>query len=507
MISLENLTTALQDKLNELTLSGVKFNIVTDTGEFKESERKGNAITQYINGVMRCTSSEVTTLSNGIVFATMSCNLSIIVDLADEEKDEVITFSNGKTQTIVGYENQIKSVRESLVSIFQSNTVSDIADDDGNSYTISAIYQLPTSGLRGMEQKVGDSFTFNVYIIYLIVEDGINTRNTVFTFDGLTLPYQSMTINRAQIQDGYVFANSQDGTTKNLSSMSTLSLTFELPALKDNITAEIMNFVRFGNLNEAHILTYYVDGIEQFYLVTLSNGSEIGETMKNIGQKISFTEAPKEYELVNIGSRYAVYYCYEPIDKLQFIGQAKTFVFGTNLFSSTDANNIAKTPALPGNFIISTASVQDIVQGISSLNQLFDITITAGTELFGLTCTNVDLSDKAITVDGTAENNDSNSRIFFNISNDVDLLPGVYTLAVGNTNPDISLAIELYFGNAVRDIFYNIIDTGTIGGSEITFTLQESVSNARIYLGFMPGKTYTNEKVYPRLNKGHTVIF
>lgn len=501
MISLENLTTALQDKLNESTLAGVKFNIVTDTGEFKESERKGNAITQYINGVMRCTSSEVTTLSNGVLFATMSCNLSIIVDLADEEKDEVITFSNGKTQTVIGYENQIKSVRESLVSIFQSNTVSDITDTDGNSYTVSAIYQLPTSGLRGMEQKVGDSFTFNVYILYLIVEDGINTRNSVFTFDGLTLPYQSMTINRAQMQDGYVFANSQDGTTKNLTAMSMLTLTFELPALKDNITSEIMNFVRFGNLNEAHILTYYVNGEEKFYLVSLSEANEIGETMKNVGQKISFTEIPKDYELVNIGSRYAVYYCSAPISTLTFVGQAKTFVFGTNIFSSTNSENVAKTPALQGNIIISTTSVTDIVAGLTSLNQLYDITITAGTSQLGITCTAVDKSSRVVAFSGTAENNDS--RIFFNISDDLDLLPGVYTMAKGGGGENVSLALELAFGDG---IFYSIADTAETGADDVTFTLTEHVTNAHLYIAFQPNQTY-NVTLFPRLNKGNTVVF
>ena len=307
MIALNDLAKDLETKLNKTTTTGLKFNIVSDTGDFKYSEREKNNVAQYINGVMLESSSQITTLNNGNIVATLNANLRLLIDLNDEEKDETITYSNGKKITVLGYENQIKSVREILVSILQDNEPKVVSDKNGKSFTISTIYQLPTSGVRGMEQVVGDCYTFNLFILYIIIENGINSRQAVYTLDGLVIPYQAKTATRTPILDGFVFANTKDGSTKNLASMSSFSVTLELPALTDEVTQIIFDNVFNGALNQAHILNVKIGNIDKYYLVRFAESREIGTTMENVGQSITLMEAPMDYDLVSFSNKYVHY--------------------------------------------------------------------------------------------------------------------------------------------------------------------------------------------------------
>ena len=340
MIALLDLAKHVQDKLNENNLTGLKFNIATETGEFKRTERDKNKITQYVNGVMLETSSEVTTLNNGSILATANCNLRIIVDLEDEEQDEVITFSNGKKQTILGYENQIKNIRERLVSLFQDNEPQPVKDYKGKEYTISSIYQLPTSGIRSMEQVVGDSYTFNVYILFIIIENGINSRHAVYTLDNIVIPYQSKTTTRTPILDGFVFANTKDGTTKHLASMSSFTVTLEIPALSDETTAIIFDNVFNGDINQAHILKVQIKDMSKFYLVTFAEAREMAVTLENMGQNITLVEAPSEYELVHFSDLYKIYEIKANNTQVIFSSNAMYYVFGADIFGEAKKDNV-----------------------------------------------------------------------------------------------------------------------------------------------------------------------
>lgn len=358
MITISDLAKNLENQLDSTTLTGLKFNICSDTGDFKYTERNKNKITQYINGVLLESSSQVTNLNNGNIVATVNCNLRLIVDLADEEKDEVITFSNGNTQTILGYENQIINIRESLVSIFQNNEIKTLTDNDGKSFTISTIYQLPTSGVRGMEQVVGDSYTFNVFILYILIENGINSRQAIYTLDGLVIPYQGKTTTRTPILDGFVFANTKDGATKNLASMSSFNVTLELPALSDEVTNIIFDFVFNGTLNQAHILNVKIKNVNKFYLVRFAEARETATTMENIGQSITLVEAPKEYELVAFSGRYSIYEVHQDNLSVRFRVGGTYYIFGADRFGLVESGSLMIVNS--GDIIVTTGEIAEL---------------------------------------------------------------------------------------------------------------------------------------------------
>ena len=306
MIELSTLAKELQDSLNNLGL-GYTFKIFSDTGKFQKSIREDNAVTEYINGELRSLSSDLTTLDDGSILATQNCKLDLIFMLEDEEENEQEEFfeisqENGEIstkqgETIIGNITKVNTIHKALNNYFQSNSVSQnsVSDGNGKVFIVTKIYQLAESGQRSQVEILGNSFTFSVYIYYMFVQNGINTKNQTFELDGLTIPLQSITIYRTPVMDGNVYADTKNGSAKNIASMSQFSVSIELPALTKEFTDTVLESLYDGELNVPHILRVN----SNYYLVSFGENRLIGETIKNMGQSITFVECPDEYDLLN----------------------------------------------------------------------------------------------------------------------------------------------------------------------------------------------------------------
>ena len=101
MISLKQLAKTLEQGLNENT-KGFDFSIVADTGKYKKAKREGNLITFYTNGVLTTLDSESSNLTDGTVFATMTCSLKFIVEIRNPNEDVSIDNAviNNSTKTV-----------------------------------------------------------------------------------------------------------------------------------------------------------------------------------------------------------------------------------------------------------------------------------------------------------------------------------------------------------------------------------------------------------------------
>ena len=304
MIQFSELSNKLKERLftlgNEYDLN---FHIVNDTGEYKEPERYNNTVIDYVNGVIKLTSSDLSKLSDGTVVSTQTAKLDIIIRLPDISADE--EFNGHQYETV---EDKINKVRSVLNKLTQESSYEKMTDADSIEYSVSTIYQSATTGERNIVAHVGDSFTFTLFAYYMIIQGGLNSSNIVFNIDGYVLPYQTMTINRSITYDSNVYSNTTDGAIENVPIQSNWSVSFELPALKSGFFENIVRFI-FGNdkLNTVHCLNIDLDGSNKAYLVTLAETNLNGESYKNAGLKLVFFEAVNNYYLISLPSNAKVF--------------------------------------------------------------------------------------------------------------------------------------------------------------------------------------------------------
>lgn len=351
MISLETLAKKIEEKL---TNTEFKFYITTDTGKLKRSERVGNEVINYVNGLMTSGMSEVTNLVSGsenkLTYATQTATLRFILSLSNEEEDKfylddgrivnnVAEIGTAKVvQTRFGNITKINNLRALLNNTFQGVVVEDMPekDEQGNvlkTYSVTTVYQFVETGNREQNPLLGNSFSYTLNIYYSFIENGLNTRSMVFYLDGVPIPYQSNTLERNSIMDANVYADTQDGTTESVATQSTLNISFELPAIANNtVTNTILSYVLDGELNQAHILKLALNGEDKYYLVAISGSRLSGETIKNIGQSLTFVPVRKNYNLLKFSKNLWIYsadsnnYSYFIGDKVFVFGKTKGFV-------------------------------------------------------------------------------------------------------------------------------------------------------------------------------------
>lgn len=310
MIALNKLAERIQTKLNQ-NQEMYDFYIVSDTAKFKRPSRDKNTITEYVNCLLTANSSDVSTLSNNYLFSTLTCTLNIIMRLKGYDDD---VYTQDETPQLITYgdKSRVAIMRQYLDNVFQGNEVYSESDNDGKNYIVSVVYEFAQSGTRAQVEKIGDSYTFMATIFYSFVQNGMNTKDVVFNLDGVVIPYQSITMYRTPTMDGNVYANTTDGATKNLMSQTTWSVAFELPALSnDKTTQNLLNYLFKGDMNQVHLLKMQVGTETIEKLVMYSEHKVMGEIVKNVGQSITFVEAPNEYDLISFGEYLYVYACVE----------------------------------------------------------------------------------------------------------------------------------------------------------------------------------------------------
>ncbi|MBO7214006.1 MAG: hypothetical protein J6V66_00765 [Clostridia bacterium] len=359
MIELKELASDLQSKLNSNTQS-LDFAIFPDTTSFIKSYKVRNTVHEVINGLLTVQTSDLSNLTDGEVFATISARLQVIFRLKNHDEDIEVPKANGETAIKYGNNSIVAMVREALTTAFQTQEQKVLTDSDGKNYLVSIIYQLVETGERNQVAQLGDCFTFTVYIAYMFVENGINTRDITYTLDGKVIPFQANTVLRTPTTDGNVYADTTNGAVKNLSSQSLLDFSFELPSLRNEITNAMYKWLFGGELNVAHILNVrmpdFPNGFtETNYLVTYGATPIMGETIKNIGQKMTLVEICDDYELVGIPDDYYIYYAVNDLSAVELTSNGYFYNFGTKEFGKGSGRVDFTVKA--GDFIMSTQPI------------------------------------------------------------------------------------------------------------------------------------------------------
>ena len=315
MISTKQLTTKINTLLNEAaSTEPFEFRIKAGTSKAHFYDRSGNTVTEYINGLLTTISGETTNTNTGIQLISETCLLQVIFAIPNNDsnggvtqlsEDGTIDSTSQPTQAFDGAEEKIDKIREIINSVFVKNAQYTMTDDKNVSYIVSMVYQPATDGQRAIVQKLGLSYTLRAYVNFTIVEDGINTRQSSFSIDGVIIPFDSFTVTHAQTLDAYVPHTSSTGTAETIASQRSINFNFELPALGVNsVTNIILSDMLAGDLNTAHILGVYMPNSAatnaiKYFLVTISEDTASGAGMGNIGLHVSFVPIIQEYDFVS----------------------------------------------------------------------------------------------------------------------------------------------------------------------------------------------------------------
>ena len=315
MINLTVLSQNLQDYLNDNN-RGVVFRVFAGTGKYVEAVATDNTLIETVNCVLSIISNDMTQLSNGLIFATQTCSFRVIIPLEDTEQGGGVTtitgFDNGEpiesiTQQFEGNESKIARIRSVLDGKFSATDNTTITEDN-KTYSVSTIYTLMDDGERDILPTIGYSYSMSSYIYYYFVQNGVSSKANVISIDGVTLPYQNATQRRTPTMDGYVPANTIDGSVENISSQSQSEISLTLPLFdNDSALSDGLDYLLGGELNTAHIVIQTVKDKTITRLMTYGELTINSDVVKNIGMTLSLVPLAAIYELVKVPAMYYIY--------------------------------------------------------------------------------------------------------------------------------------------------------------------------------------------------------
>lgn len=329
MISYKTLANAFENLLNENTSSEISFTIATETGEFIHSVRNRNDITTVINGIFANISSDVSNTNNGLSVVTMTNKFDFVVACKDNEEDiyeNRVNAAGNIEKTLITHGNAwfLSNIRDILNNVCEKNIFTELKDENGIDYDVSATYTLDVTGERVQLPELGDCFSFSVYGYYNLIAGGDNSRKWKVYLDGEQLPYISMTIRRVPTQDINVYLSS-GMTAKGVTTATTLGVSLECPSIIGEFNSTVKDYLLKGEANIAHVLTVELNAQKNNYLVAFGEIDATATGVLNVGTTITFVEIPPIYGIMAFPSNYVVYYATQKYTNADLYGTENAF--------------------------------------------------------------------------------------------------------------------------------------------------------------------------------------
>lgn len=307
MITIKQLTEKLQEDLNANQL-GLTFCLFSNTGKFKKALKVNNKVTDYINGVVVNTSSEITNTNDGMVVGTMTNRIEIAVRCKDFEED---ILDSSKKLVAIGNDTFMTQIREFFDAFTSQSQFFQLEDVKKRCFDVSVGFTFASPGVRNQVQFLGDSMTFIIYAYYTLVEAGENSRSYEVYLDGDRVPYSAITPRRAPTHEQDTYVNS-NGVALATVSNTVWSLSMECPSFIGVFSKVIKNYIEKGERNVAHLLRLKLgtgdNAVESAHLVFFGEGVITAQGVLNAGQRISFMDAVNDYDLISFSDKVYIYY-------------------------------------------------------------------------------------------------------------------------------------------------------------------------------------------------------
>lgn len=252
-----------------------KFNIFVDTGDYKEPERRMNAVTEYINGVFSLTQSEVKKIGGGLTSVALVTSLKFLLPCGDET-DIDGTFPN------------VTEFRTALSEAFSKNQVLSI-ETDGVTYAGGVAYSLPTTGMRAMRQGLGDSIEYVCTIAFSYLENALNASEVRIYIDGAETPYMGFLLTRKINTSADLYRGTSSGEASVYAENSIFTIDFETPASNNSaVSKEILRHIT-GSVPADKPHSVRIDVGDDWFAKTMIFGecTASGAGVSNVVYKVS----------------------------------------------------------------------------------------------------------------------------------------------------------------------------------------------------------------------------
>lgn len=274
MIALETLCAQIENALNDNT-AGLRFRIFGDTDNYFEAQRRGNSVTEYINGLLQIVQAN-TVPTQALTVATQTARLEFVFPIEQDEQEEIQAL--------------LRAVRGAYDAAYSRAQVEAMTDESGVVFSVAVQATPLTTGERNFRQRLGDSMSMVAYFYYSFIENGVNSYNVTVSLDGVLLPYDSFTVSRVPTTESNPYSDG-DGAAKNRMVSSGISFDMTLPATRGNAAGTaILDFILSGG-DATHTLTVNNAGTETVYSVILGETNISLAGINNAGYRVSFVEA------------------------------------------------------------------------------------------------------------------------------------------------------------------------------------------------------------------------
>lgn len=216
MLKIEDLKNSYIDKVLEQT--SYNFRIYTDTGDYKEAIRKGNNITEYINGLFVVSGTNMDYAGADEPLVTLTAELKFLIPVGDDSD------INGEFKNVSEFRNAISEAFENTSNKFNLTT------SDGKTYSVVVAYSFPLSGQRAIKNMTGDSFTFSCNIYFAYLNNALNASDVTITIDGEKVPCLGFALSRRPAISADIYSNNQNTESSAYAESAGFAIDITLPA-------------------------------------------------------------------------------------------------------------------------------------------------------------------------------------------------------------------------------------------------------------------------------------
>lgn len=257
-----------------LDATGLPFRIFTDTGDFQKAVRQFNAVEEYINGIFTLTESSMEYAGDQQI-VSITTSLQFLIRL-DDDADE-----NGEFPSVAEF-------REALRSAFAQIPPKFNVTEDGKTYTVVGMYQLPSSGVRMQRNSTGDSFTFSMSVYFTYLSNSINASDVKITIDGEAVNFLAVGFSRRPSIAANLFSESANGESAAYAENAGFVIDLTLPAFVSRMGGIVADYILgITDVNEPHSVTVtFGDKSIERDMIFGESGAQ-GQGLENIRYTIS----------------------------------------------------------------------------------------------------------------------------------------------------------------------------------------------------------------------------
>lgn len=262
-----------------------RFHIVGDTGSFKQPERTGNTVINYINGEYRVISNDVEGVDESTSNAVVQMRVEFLVPLrgGDERNKQLLEAVRDLTNNELKYTEETESNGSSML------------------YTHFTNYSILNTGTRAQRDIVGDSINLTIFVTHTFVALGVASSAISLAVahpkkknkDGSTyfekVAASKFGIARKTESDSNVYTKTKQQPTDEE----------EYPETKQQPTSTVLT-ITADLLTRLLALDYYIarytyDGIVEPFVIRVTRP---GITYDNNGEISSIEDTTTEYTVI-----------------------------------------------------------------------------------------------------------------------------------------------------------------------------------------------------------------